>query len=133
MAAIKAKGGYPICYFSAGTWENWRPDAAKFLSTDKGRAVSGWAGEKWLNINSANVKTVMLARMQKCKDKGFVAVDPDNLDAYTYNTGFKLTAANQIAYNTWLADTAHSLGLAVGLKVNCVLLTGQRGRPSPVT
>jgi hypothetical protein len=54
--------------------------------------------------------------MQMCKDKGFLAVDPDNVDAYTNNNGVGLTAADQLDYNTWLADTAHGLGLAVDLK-----------------
>lgn len=51
-----------------------------------------------------------------CKDKGFVAVDPDNVDGYTNDSGFDLTASDQIAYNTWLADEAHAQGLAAGLK-----------------
>ncbi len=116
VAAIKAKGGYPVCYFSAGSFEDWRTDAGDFQAGDKGSPLDGWPGEWWLNINSANVKTIMLARMQSCKDKGFVAVDPDNVDGYTNKNGLSLTAADQLAYNKWLADTAHSLGLAVGLK-----------------
>lgn len=40
----------------------------------------------------------------------------NTVDGYTQASGFTLTAADQAAYNTWLADTAHSLGLAVGLK-----------------
>ena len=51
-----------------------------------------------------------------CKDKGFLAVDPDNVDGYTNDPGFPLTAADQLAYNSWLADTAHASGLAAGLK-----------------
>ena len=31
-------------------------------------------------------------------------------------TGFALTAADQLAYNRFLAATAHALGLAIGLK-----------------
>jgi len=54
--------------------------------------------------------------MQMCKDKGFDAVEPDNIDGYTNNTGFPLTAQNQITYNNWLADQAHALGLSIGLK-----------------
>lgn len=47
----------------------------------------------------------------------FVApIATNTVDGYTQRSGFPLTAADQIAYNTWLADTAHSLGLAVGLK-----------------
>ena len=54
--------------------------------------------------------------MQMCKDKGFVAVDADNVDGYTNANGVGLTAADQLAFNTWLANTAHSLGLGIGLK-----------------
>jgi hypothetical protein len=43
-------------------------------------------------------------------------VDPDNMDGYTQKSGFNITAADQLAYNKWIADTAHSLNLAVGLK-----------------
>ena len=55
-------------------------------------------------------------RIQMCKDKGFVAIDPDNVDGYTNDSGFDLTAAEQLAYNRWLAATAHGMGLAAGLK-----------------
>ncbi len=38
------------------------------------------------------------------------------VDGYTNPTGFPLKYADQIAYNKFLADTAHSMGLAAGLK-----------------
>jgi hypothetical protein len=43
-------------------------------------------------------------------------VEPDNIDGYSNNTGFPISYADQIAYNTWLADEAHARGLSVGLK-----------------
>src|SRR4029077_8927376 len=46
----------------------------------------------------------------------FDALEPDNIDGYTNSTGFPLSAADQLTYNTWIANTAHSLGLSVGLK-----------------
>ncbi|GBF94312.1 hypothetical protein Rsub_06934 [Raphidocelis subcapitata] len=56
-------------------------------------------------------------RMSDCAAKGFDAVDPDNVDGWDGNdTGFQISAADQIAYNTWLATTAHGLGLGCGLK-----------------
>ena len=58
----------------------------------------------------------MLARMQMCASKGFDAIEPDNVDGYANNTGFPLTAQDQLQYNVWLATTAHSVGLSVGLK-----------------
>jgi hypothetical protein len=54
--------------------------------------------------------------MQMCKDKGFLAVDADNVDAYINDNGVGVTADDQLAYNSWLANTAHGLGLAIGLK-----------------
>ena len=71
---------------------------------------------RWVSLRSDNVKAIMKARMTMCRDKGFVAVDPDNVDGYSNANGLGLTAAEQIAYNKWIAATAHELGLAVGLK-----------------
>jgi hypothetical protein len=71
-----------ICYFSAGTYEQWRPDAGNFTATDKGSEVDGWAGEYWLDINSDNVRTIMTKRIQLASQKGCDGVDPDNVNAY---------------------------------------------------
>jgi hypothetical protein len=56
--------------------------------------------------------------LEVCKSKGFVGVDLSNLDAYDANNGLGLTAADQLAYNKWLANTTHDLGLAAGLKAD---------------
>lgn len=61
--------------------------------------------------------------MQLCKGKGFLAVDPDNVDGYQNDNGVGLTAADQLAFNTWLAQTAHGLGLGAGLKNDLGQLT----------
>jgi hypothetical protein len=104
------------CYIDLGTWENWRSDQAQFPSSVLGSS-NGWPGEKWLDIRQINLLApVMTARMQMCVQKGFDALEPDNIDGYTNSTGFPLTAADQLAYNEWIANTAHSLGLSVGLK-----------------
>ena len=58
----------------------------------------------------------MRARLDMCKAKGFDAVDPDNVDGYTNATNFALTAADQLAYNRFLAEEAHARGMSVGLK-----------------
>ena len=105
-----------ICYFSAGSYENWRPDKDQFLSSDLGNNLSGWPGERWLDIRSDNVRSIMLARLDMAAAKGCDGVDPDNVDGYSNKSGFPLTAADQLAYNRFLADAAHGRGLAVGLK-----------------
>ena len=83
---------------------------------DMGNALDGWAGERWLDTRSANVRAVMMARMDLAKSKGCDGVDPDNVDGYTNKPGFPLTAATQLDYNRFLATQAHARGLAVGLK-----------------
>jgi hypothetical protein len=78
--------------------------------------MGDWPGEWWLNIRTDNVRRIMAARIAMCKSKGFDAVDPDNVDGYTNPNGVGLTAADQAAFNTFLADQAHAQGLAIGLK-----------------
>ncbi|KAI8476297.1 MAG: endo alpha-1,4 polygalactosaminidase [Monoraphidium minutum] len=120
VAALAAAGGVPVCYFSAGSREDWRPDAADFDEADLGAPLVGWEGERWLDVRSPRIKPIMLKRMEMCRDKGFLAVDPDNVDAFIQPGGAglspPLSGADQLAYNRWLADTAHGLGLGAGLK-----------------
>jgi hypothetical protein len=116
ISSIHAQGGRVICYFSAGSAENWRSDFSKFQAADMGNNLDGWPGERWLDTRTANVRAIMAARMDLAKSKGCDGVDPDNVDGYTNNTGFPLTAASQLDYNLWLASAAHARGLAVALK-----------------
>jgi hypothetical protein len=116
VTSLHAKGRHVVCYMSAGTFEDWRPDAADFPAAVKGSS-NGWPGEKWLDIRRLDILApIMAARMDLCKSKGFDAIEPDNVDGYANKSGFPLTAADQIAYNTWFATAAHSRGLSVGLK-----------------
>src|SRR5262245_34396884 len=39
-----------ICYFSAGSWEEWRTDANDFPEIVLGKDLIGWEGERWLDI-----------------------------------------------------------------------------------
>ncbi len=114
--ALKAQGKRVVCYFSAGSSENWRSDFSKFKAADMGNALDGWAGERWLDTRSANVRAIMQARMDLAKSKGCDGIDPDNVDGYTNKPGFPLTATTQLDYNLFLANEAHARGLAVGLK-----------------
>jgi len=116
VAALHTRGRRVVCYLSVGTWENWRPDASAFPAAVKGKG-NGWPGERWLDIRRLDVLgPIMNARLDQCKAKGFDGVDPDNMDGYTNNTGFPLTAEDQLRYNRYIADAAHARGLAVGLK-----------------
>lgn len=116
IAGFKSKGKKVICYFSAGSWEDWRSDATKFPSAAKGRGLDGWPGEKWLDTRNQGVRDIMAARIRLAAQKGCDAVDPDNVDGYTHATGFPLTKADSVAYIRFLARTAHENGMACGLK-----------------
>jgi Glycoside-hydrolase family GH114 len=59
---------------------------------------------------------IMLERLDLCQAKGFDALEPDNMDIYTNDTGFPLTYADQLRYALWFADEAHKRGLAIGVK-----------------
>ena len=117
VAALKAAGKKPICYVSAGTWENWRPDKDQFPRLVIGKPLDNWPGERWLDIrNTTALGPVLLARLDLCRAKGFVAVEPDNLDGWQNDTGFPITRADQIRFLKWLANMAHQKGLSIGLK-----------------
>ena len=117
VAALHAKGAKVICYFSAGSWEDWRADADAFPDSVKGKPLDGWDGESWLDIRQLDVLLpIMETRIANCRSKGFDAVEPDNVDGYSNSTGFPLTSADQIVYNKALADLAHKHGLGVALK-----------------
>ena len=114
--AIHANGAKAICYLSAGTWENWRPDAASFPASVQG-SKNGWPGEKWLDIRQTSILLpIMQARVQKCQQAGFDGVEFDNVDGYANRSGFPLTANDQLVYNASLANLGHQYGLTVALK-----------------
>jgi hypothetical protein len=113
---LHAKGRSVICYFSAGSREDWRPDAAMFPAEAFGKGLDGWPGERWLDTRSEAVRAIMKARLDRALAKKCDGVEPDNVDAYSTDTGFPLTAATQLDYNRFLAREAHARGLSVGLK-----------------
>jgi hypothetical protein len=111
------QGRKAICYMSAGTYENWRPDAADFSEPTLGNPLEDWPGERWLDIRQLDsVGPIMQRRLDLCQSKGFDGVELDNVDGFTNSSGFPLTGPDQLTYNTWLAEQAHQRGLSVGLK-----------------
>ncbi|MET9610611.1 endo alpha-1,4 polygalactosaminidase [Streptomyces sp. NPDC006512] len=116
VARLKKDGRRTICYLSTGAWEDFRPDAGDFPESMLGKG-NGWEGERWLDIRRlAELEPLVAKRFDMCRDKGFDAVEPDNMDAYRNASGFPLTADDQLKYNRLIARLAHDRGLAVGLK-----------------
>ena len=117
IGTLNQDGRRTICYLSAGSWEDFRPDAGDFPDVVRGAVMDGWPDERWLDIRRMDILLPILgARMDTCAAKGFDAVEPDNVDGYRNETGFPLTAADQLAYNRAVAELAHVRGLSVGLK-----------------
>jgi hypothetical protein len=117
VAALHRRGRRAICYVNVGAYENFRSDKNRFPAAVLGKPLEGWPGERWLDIRRIDLLgPIMSARFANCRSKGFDAVEPDNMDGYANNSGFRLTAANQLRYNRWIAGLAHSRGMSVALK-----------------
>ena len=113
---LKKDGKRVICYFSAGSYENWRSDKDDFPMNVLGKSMDGWDGEKWLDISNESLAPIIRARLDLAVEKGCDGVEPDNMDGYTNSTGFNLTANDQLKYNKFIANEARIRGLSVGLK-----------------
>ena len=117
VSALHSANIKAVCYLSAGTYENWRPDASQFPSAVLGSG-NGWPGEKWLDVreiqkSGSALRKIMDARLDMCRQKGFDMVELDNVDGYTNTTGFPLTAADQLYFNATLANDSHARGMSV--------------------
>jgi hypothetical protein len=125
--ALHQSGRHAICYVDAGTYEDFRPDAADYTTFDAACGgcllgqSNGWPGEKWLNLNDdKGQRTFILQelgkRMDACVTASFDGVELDNVDGYANSTGFTISAAAQELFNASIANLARSKGLSVALK-----------------
>ncbi len=116
IETLQAQGRKVVCYFSAGSFEGWREDAATFPGVLLGKKMDGW-DERWLDVRDLDtLGPIMRERLDLAVAKGCDGVEPDNVDGYSNDTGFPLTFDHQLAYNRFLAQEAHERGLAIGLK-----------------
>lgn len=136
IANLKARGKKVVCYFSFGSVEDFRPDYASFPTSvqgskvcaeenDAGGCISYWPGERWLDVRSPVVKSIMEKRIRLAKGKGCDGIDPDNVDGYANKVNapagkplakFNITVNDQLAFNKWIAATCHKYNMGVGLK-----------------
>ena len=117
VAELHRSGRRAVCYVNAGAHEEWRADAGSYPADVLGEPLDGWPGERWVDVRRLDVLLPVLARrMDTCRAKGFDAVEADNVDGYGNETGFPLTAADQLAFDTAVAGLAHDRGLSIGLK-----------------
>jgi len=117
IAQLNARGVYTICYVSVGTLENYRDDRRDFPRSVVGRVYGDWPDERFLDVRQLDVLLpLMQARFQRCKDMGFDAIEPDNMDVYDNESGFRISRRDGIAYIKALSDLAHGMGLEIGQK-----------------
>lgn len=116
ISGLQDDGIRVVCYLSAGSWEPYRDDADDFPDELLGEAYVGFEDERWLDIRAPALRPLLTARIATAADKGCDAVDPDNVNGYQNETGFPLTADDQLEFNSWLFAEVHDHGMAVGLK-----------------
>lgn len=85
MKGLKAAGKIVICYFSAGTGEDWRDDYKDFPAADMGKVLPEWPNEKWVRTSSQQIRAIMAKRIKLAADKGCDAIDPDNMGMYPHH------------------------------------------------
>jgi hypothetical protein len=128
IGAWHAAGHLIECYLNTGSIEDWRPD----IKADKAawdavalRKMPEW-DERWVDVRKLDqLKPLVRKRMLRVKALGCDIVEPDNMDCSENEScwgamngvtrGSQVRAAN-IAYNLFLAEIAHELGMAVLLK-----------------
>ncbi|MFE7567596.1 endo alpha-1,4 polygalactosaminidase [Streptomyces sp. NPDC057539] len=126
-------GIYNICYINAYQTQPdavawWRKNHPDLLLRDAdGAAVidEDWA-EPLLDISSDERRDrlagIVGGWIDGCADRGFDAVEADNLDSYLRSDGL-LDRADSAAFAERLAEHAHRAGLAIGQK-NAAEMTG---------
>ncbi|PZE37638.1 hypothetical protein DEJ31_05700 [Curtobacterium sp. MCPF17_031] len=125
--AKPAAGTYGICYVNGfqtqpedrASWLSEHPGAV--LRTAAGKPVidPGWPDELILDTRTASARatitSVSTRSIARCADRGFDAVEFDNLDSWT-RSGGRLTRSGNLALATSLVRVAHQHGLAAAQK-----------------
>jgi endo-alpha-1,4-polygalactosaminidase (GH114 family) len=117
VAALHAQGKKVIAYISVGTLENDRPDAGLLPKEVIGKVYPEWTEEKWVDIREPEkLKPWLNSRFRMIINKGFDAIEPDNLDSFDNETGFNITESDTRRYCDFLISLAHQNGLGIGQK-----------------
>jgi hypothetical protein len=117
VARLHRLGRHAICYLDVGAYEDYRPDAKRFPAAVLGKADIPWQGERWLDVRQLDaLLPIMRDRIAMCARKGFDAVELDEVDGYDNDTGFAISAGDQLVYNRALAHEVHLRGMSVALK-----------------
>lgn len=114
IAELRARGVATFCHVAAGIWESWRPDARDFPASALGSSVTGWPGQRWVDLGSPALAPILEARLDLCRERGFDGALLAGLDQPQAASGVASTAEQGLALQERLAAAAHARGLVVG-------------------
>ncbi|MBL9015855.1 MAG: endo alpha-1,4 polygalactosaminidase [Myxococcales bacterium] len=132
-----AAGLYNICYVNGfqiqpGEASDWMTNHADLILRDSGGQPiidTDW-NEMLIDVSTAAKRTAVAAIVgdwiDGCKQKGFDAIEIDNLDSFTRSQN-KLTEANNVAAMALFSAAAHTRGLAIAQK-NAAEIAGKKAQ-----
>lgn len=124
LEALRAQGIDTVCHVNVGTLVQGSPEGNALPAATIGNTHEDDPQERYLDIRRVHyLVPVITKRFVACKDQGFTAIEPDNLDVHVKDSGFPISQADAIRYATTLAHVAHGLGLRIAQK-NAPDLTG---------
>jgi len=119
------KGQKVVCYFSGGTMQESRKiDYQDYVNAGVGipGTKSSW-GNQYVDIrNKSKLQPLIRRRMERAKSYGCDAVEVDSLGLYIHKVK-DYTEEDTYVFAKWVAETAHSVGLPIGLKNVALLAT----------
>jgi len=115
VSSVHERNQRAVCVLRAGVWESARPDAARFAASLRGSLAPD--GGQWLDIRAWDLLAEPLTdRLALCATKGFDGVLLVDLDGWAQPTGFPLSRADQLRFNTALVEAARGDGLRVTVR-----------------
>jgi hypothetical protein len=118
IAALHAHGRTVSCYVSVGTYEPWRSDSSKFPALAVGNALADYSRENWVDVRDPDIRAINQNRVALAASRGCDAIELSNLQAHTVDSGFPLTAADDLDYARFLLTAAHAAGLSAGASLS---------------
>lgn len=122
-----APGIATLCYINGfqtqpGELDDWLASSPEAVLRDADGTPlidPNWPDEALLDPRTSAARAAIVDRLgpliDDCAERGFVAVEFDNLDSYTRSAGV-ITADDALALASLLVDHAHAAGLAAGQK-----------------
>lgn len=115
LASLRAQGKHVLCYLSGGSLEAFRDDAQDFPASVVGNTLERYPNERWLDVRSETVRTLMARRVEALAALGCDGIPPSSLAVHGADTGFSLTLNDALDYARFLAERIHAAGMSAGL------------------